>query len=178
MVLLVAATPAELCRCDGLVCGVGPVEAAATTARRLARQPVSAVLHVGLAGGPEPGTLVVGSEAVYVDLRANWPVVDRLEPDARLLEAARRTLPSAPVVPILTSAAVGASQHRVDGPVEAMEGFAVLRACALAGVPAVEVRAVSNEVGQDDRSRWRIAEALQALAEALPRLLVAVDEVV
>ena len=58
-------------------------------------------------------------------------------------------------------------------PVEAMEGFAVLRAAALAGVPAVEVRAVSNEVAEPDRSRWRIEEALEALAAAMPRLLSA-----
>jgi futalosine hydrolase len=54
-----------------------------------------------------------------------------------------------------------------------MEGFAVLRACALAGVPAVEVRVVSNEVGERDRARWQIPVALAALAEALPRLLAA-----
>ena len=52
-----------------------------------------------------------------------------------------------------------------------MEGYAVLRAAALAGVPAVEVRAVSNAVGEPDRSRWRIADAKNALAAALPRLV-------
>ena len=33
----------------------------------------------------------------------------------------------------------------------------MLRAAALAGVPAVEVRAISNEIGEPDRSRWQIA---------------------
>ena len=51
MILLVAATERELCGHDGLVCGVGPVEAAAATARALALHPITAVLHVGLAGG-------------------------------------------------------------------------------------------------------------------------------
>jgi futalosine hydrolase len=55
-----------------------------------------------------------------------------------------------------------------------MEGFAVLRACALAGVPAVEVRAVANELGEVDRTRWRIDEALAALAVALPALVDAI----
>ncbi len=54
-----------------------------------------------------------------------------------------------------------------------MEGFAVLRACALAGVPAIEVRAISNEIADADRSRWRIGRALEALADALPRMLEA-----
>jgi futalosine hydrolase len=52
-----------------------------------------------------------------------------------------------------------------------MEGFAVLRAAELAGVPALELRAISNEVDELDRSRWRFAEALAALEAALPRVL-------
>ena len=52
-----------------------------------------------------------------------------------------------------------------------MEGFAVLRAAALAGVPAVEVRVVSNAVDEPDRARWQLDEALAALADAVPRLL-------
>jgi nucleoside phosphorylase len=54
-----------------------------------------------------------------------------------------------------------------------MEGFGVLRAAALAGVPAVEVRAVSNAVDEPDRAKWRFDDALAALAEAVPRLLAA-----
>jgi futalosine hydrolase len=56
-----------------------------------------------------------------------------------------------------------------------MEGFAVLRAAALAGVPALEVRVVSNEIGEPDRTLWRVAEALEALGGALPRLLAALE---
>ena len=52
-----------------------------------------------------------------------------------------------------------------------MEGFAVLRAAELAGVPALEVRAVSNDVDEPDRSQWRFDDALAALADALQRLL-------
>jgi hypothetical protein len=130
------------------------------------------VVHVGIAGarGIIPGGLVVGSESVYCDIAAEISVVDRVEPDARLLEAVRGALPDALVLPIGTSAAVGgASDVRVEG----MEGFGVLRACALAGVPAVEIRAISNEISEGDRSRWRIGRALDALAEAIPRVLEA-----
>jgi futalosine hydrolase len=55
--------------------------------------------------------------------------------------------------------------------VEAMEGFAVLRAAERAGVPAVEVRAISNALGEPDRSRWDLDGALTALERALPTLL-------
>jgi futalosine hydrolase len=171
-VLLVAATEIELCDLPGLACGVGPVEAAVTTARHLALDPPGAVLHVGIAGarGITPGGLVIGSEAVYSDISAEIPVVDRIEPDLQLLAALREAVPEALSLPIGTSASVGGA---ADVRVEAMEGFAVLRACALAGVPAIEVRAVSNEISEGDRARWRIGRALEALADALPRMLQA-----
>jgi futalosine hydrolase len=179
-VLLVAATEIELCEHDGLVCGIGPVEAATATARELALRPPKRVLHVGVAGarGITPGGLVIGSESVYEDISAEIAVIDRVEPDAQLLEVARDALPEALVLPIGTSAAVGASTSAADYTlrIEAMEGFAVLRACARAGIPAVELRAISNELAEGDRSRWRIGRALEALAEALPRLLTAVSE--
>jgi nucleoside phosphorylase len=57
-----------------------------------------------------------------------------------------------------------------------MEGFAVLRACELAGVPAVEVRAISNEIDEEDRGRWEVERALERLHAALPRLLAALRE--
>lgn len=173
-VLLVAATEIELCDREGLVCGVGPVEAAATTARALALDPPRAVVHVGVAGarGITPGGLVVGTESVYRDISAEIPVVDRVAPDEALLAAVRAALPDALALPIGTSAAVGGLTSG-ELRVEAMEGFGVLRACAQAGVPAVEVRAISNEISEGDRSRWRIGRALEALAEALPRVLEA-----
>jgi nucleoside phosphorylase len=54
-----------------------------------------------------------------------------------------------------------------------MEGFAVLRAAELAGVPALEVRAVANEIDEPDRARWRFDDAFAALDDALPLLLTA-----
>jgi nucleoside phosphorylase len=181
-VLLLAATERELCGHPGLALGVGPVEAAAAAARALAIDPPAAVLHVGIAGatGFPPGTLVLGVEAVYRDIAAAIPVVDRALPDAALLAALRATAPAAPVVPIVTGAAVsGPRAPREHGlEVEAMEGFGVLRACELAGIPAVEARVVANEIGEENRGLWRIDEALAVLCETLPDLLGAVTATV
>ncbi len=177
MILVVAATERELAGAVGavtLACGIGPVEAAAASARALAEQRPDAVLHVGIAGArgiPVP-QLVIGSEAVYEDALAGGLVPERVRPDPRLVDAAQRALPEARVLPIGTSAHVGGTS---SCEVEAMEGFAVLRAARLAGVPAVEVRAVSNEIDEPDRARWRFDDALAALDAALPRLLSVLD---
>ena len=178
MILVVAATERELAGAVGaatLACGIGPVEAAAATARALARgQRPAALLHVGIAGArglPVP-QLVIGSEAVYEDAVAGGLVPERVPADAHLVDAAQRALPDARVLPIGTSAHVGGTSFCE---VEAMEGFAVLRAARLVGVPAVEVRAVSNEIDEPDRGLWRFDAALAALDAALPRLISALD---
>ena len=179
MLVVVAATERELAFVRGaetFVCGVGPVDAAARTARLLADPHLASddlsLIHIGLAGarGLAPPALVLGSESVYsdaVDPGSSFPRVTRVEPDVALLARARELLPEAQVLPIATSGRVTGGSGCT---VEAMEGFGVLRACELAGVPAVELRAISNSPDEADRQRWRFDEAFAALAEALHRL--------
>ena len=154
-------------------CGIGPVEAALQTARAVAERRPDAVLHIGIAGarGIEPPALVLGSESVYcdvVDPLSTLPRVERIEPDAALLALVRAALPEARVLPIATSGKVGGG---TACSVEAMEGFGVLRACALAGVPAVELRAIANTPDEADRDMWRFEDAFAALGEAVARVL-------
>jgi nucleoside phosphorylase len=179
-VLVVAATELELAHlgdAETLCCGIGPVEAAATTARALADGASGPVLHIGIAGARhlEPGALVIGSQAIYADSEdsgSTLMTITRAVPDEALLAMARAALPEAHVLPIATSARVGSGRSFAD--VEAMEGFAVLRAAAAAGMPALEVRSVSNTFDAS-RAEWRIDDALAALARATTILLEAFD---
>jgi futalosine hydrolase len=176
VLLVVAASERELAFVRGaatLCCGVGPVEAAIRTARALAEQDVTAVLHIGIAGARtiEAPALVLGSEAVYCDVideGSNWPRIERVAPDAALLVAMREALPEAHVASISTSGRIGGGSD-----VEAMEGFGVLRAAQLAGVAAVELRAISNAVNEPDRAKWRVDEAFALLADAVARVVPA-----
>jgi futalosine hydrolase len=176
VILVVAATTDELRGAVGaetLVCGVGPVDAAARTAAALASSRPTALIHVGIAGARtfvEPA-LVIGSEAVYCDADdARW-IELRIPADPALLRAASQALPGVDVTPIGTSARVGGSS---GCEVEAMEGYAVLRAASLAGVPAIEIRALANTISEPDRARWRFDDARAVLADALPRLIAGV----
>lgn len=178
MILVVAATAREAALADGhpveaIACGIGPVEAALATAAALAERRPDALVQIGIAGAQSlpNGSLALGSEAVYCDIhdpQSRIPRVERVTPDGELLAKARRALPQAHVLPIATTAHVGGG---VGCEVEAMEGFAVLRAAALAGVPAVELRSISNAVADRDRSKWTIDDALAALGDGLRALL-------
>ena len=181
-ILVVAATARELATPDGwhtLLCGVGPVEAAARTAAAIAALHPAAILHVGIAGARRarafaPASLVIGSEARYCDsnVPAEWaPSVVSASP--MLLHAVQHALPHAVTLTIGTSARVGGTVH-CD--VEAMEGFGVLRAAQLAGVPAIEVRAISNDIEEQDRARWHFDAAFAAITAITPQLVRALRE--
>lgn len=176
VILVVAATADELRGADGaatLVCGVGPVEAAARTATALTTARPASLLHVGVAGARtfESPSFVIGSEAVYCDADNPRWIELRVPGAPVLIAAAKRALPNARVEPIGTSARVGGT---TGCEVEAMEGYAVLRAAALAGVPAIEVRVLANAIGEPDRALWRIGDAKDALAAVLPALIAEV----
>jgi futalosine hydrolase len=180
-ILVVAATTHELAAPTGwrtLVCGVGPVDAAAATAAAIATHAPLAVLHVGIAGARRaralaPGTIVIGSEARYCDLNISpqW-APNTVTASAELLRAVQAALPTAVTLTIGTSARVGGT---TGCDVEAMEGFAVLRAAQRAGVPAIEVRAISNDIEEDDRARWHFALAFEAITRVTPALVVAIQ---
>lgn len=170
-ILVVAATAREVAPPQGwrtLTCGVGPVEAALATARALALDPPALVLHVGIAGARRaaalaPGTIIIGTEARYVDLGESRFAPHVVAADPALVAAARAALPGAIARAIGTSARVGGT---MGVEVEAMEGFAVLRAAQQAGIPALEVRAISNEIEEADRARWHFDRAFAAITAA------------
>jgi futalosine hydrolase len=181
-ILVVAATPRELAALGpwrALHSGVGPVEAAASTAAAIAADRPAAVLHVGIAGARRaralrPCTVVIGSEARYCDPAVPAGMAPtRVAAPPGLVAAARRALPDALLLPIGTSARVGGTG---GCDVEAMEGFAVLRAAQLAGVPALEVRVVANEIEEPDRARWHFEDAFATLATVTPTLVAAMLE--
>jgi futalosine hydrolase len=60
-----------------------------------------------------------------------------------------------------------ALESRTGGAVESMEGAAIAHVAALAGIPAGEIRGISNLVGNRDRSAWRVKEAALAAQQAL-----------
>jgi futalosine hydrolase len=58
-------------------------------------------------------------------------------------------------------------EARTGGAVENMEGAAIAHVAALYGIPAGEVRGISNPVGNRDRAAWRVKDAANAAQQAL-----------
>jgi futalosine hydrolase len=195
-VLIVCALRAELrglharAGADVLPCGVGPVEAAASVARALAGGGVRAVVNAGIAGAfsgrAQIGDAVIIAEERYADLGLEsgeqialpdgQRTIDRAFADDDLLERCAG-LPYAigsglTVTRVTTTGATADRLARTyDADVESMEGFAVLRACGLAGVPALEIRGVSNRVGERALSGWDFGAGSRAVVAALEAVL-------
>ncbi|MGA4841187.1 futalosine hydrolase [Streptomyces sp. G45] len=178
---------------DLLVAGVGPAAAAAATAAALAAasaagDPYGLVVSAGIGGGFAPGapvgSLVVADAITAADLGAETP--DGFLPVTELGFGRVTHTPPAPLVDAL-AAATGAARGTVltvstvtgtaeraaalrarhpRALAEAMEGFGVAEAAAVAGAAVCEVRAVSNAVGPRDRDAWRVKDALAALSSA------------
>ncbi|WP_078891278.1 futalosine hydrolase [Streptomyces sp. NRRL S-350] len=185
---------------DVLAAGVGPAAAAAAATAALAAHPYAVALSAGIAGGFAPhapvGATVVADAIVAADLGAETPegFADVAElgfgtvrhtppPAAVALLAEALGGPGGPGVvtgPVLTVSTVTGSAARAaalaarhpGAAAEAMEGFGVAEAAARYGVPALELRTVSNPVGPRDRAAWRIGEALTALERAFAALPV------
>ncbi|WP_240941802.1 futalosine hydrolase [Paenibacillus sp. HB172176] len=176
-----------------IAAGAGPAAVAARTAAALAANRYDLVVSAGIGGGfpgrAAIGTLVLASSIVAADLGAESPdgflPIDELgfgsavaavseEWNDRLMQALHQARLSSILAPIITvSTATGTAETAAirsaivpGAAAEGMEGFGVATAAEQFGVPAVELRAISNAVGPRDRSAWRIGDALRALEEA------------
>ncbi|WP_421616986.1 futalosine hydrolase [Brevibacillus sp. TJ4] len=180
-------------RFEVVVGGVGPMAAAASTARHLAQEEYDLVVCAGICGGfagvAEVGSLVVASEIICADLGAEtaegFLSLDelgfgsaRVALDQTLVSRVTAGMQQAglPVTeaPVLTLSTVTGSAETAkellarvpDAAAEAMEGYGVACAAQQQSLPVLEIRTVSNLIGPRDKSAWRIKEALQMLQRA------------
>jgi futalosine hydrolase len=186
---------------DVIAGGVGPAATAAATARQLIQSTYDFVVSAGIAGGfagqAEVSSIVIADTIIAADLGSETEDgfssvqelgfgMDRVQADpasarklAEALKIAGASVTLGPVLTVSTTTGTAATAarllHRVpDAAAEAMEGFGVATAAAAAGVPVLEIRSISNQVGPRDRSAWKIKEALLALETAsslLPEVL-------
>jgi len=182
-----------------LVAGIGRTNAAAATMEGLLeRGPFAAVCSVGVAGALPGGSLgigdlVVASESIYVEEGIETPEGfgdmtvlgfalgdfqgNRVPGDAALLDRIATNCPGVSIGPVATVATCSGTDRRATviakrtGAIaEAMEGAAVVHAARRRGIPAVEIRVVSNTTGDRHLQRWDLPTALRALEGAWLRI--------
>ena len=174
--------------------GVGPAAAAAVTAHVAATHDVSLVVSMGVAGAfasarLHHGDTAIATTIVAADLGAMSPerFLDlaalgldggaAVDCPPELVTAARERIAGAgltvAVGAILTlSTMTGTAERAAElmgrhgGVAEAMEGAGVAHVAALHGIPVLEVRTISNEVGLRDRTSWDLVTALTSLGTA------------
>lgn len=70
-----------------------------------------------------------------------------------------------------TDMQIDAIKSKYHPEIESMEGAALHYACLMEHVPFIQLRAVSNFVGERDKNKWKMMEAIKALNEKLRRIL-------
>jgi futalosine hydrolase len=172
------------------LCGFGPIAAAAHCAQLVGRLHPRRVILAGIAGAFDERGLPVGSALEFSRVAvdgvgvgegarrrsaaalgfAQWRGARGVEDELELepLGVQRGEL-------LLTACSASASDEQArervarfpDAVAEDMEGFGVALACALYDTPLSILRGISNRVGERDRGKWHVPEALDALRELL-----------
>ncbi len=145
-------------------CGVGMAECAATTARLVIENPPDLVILAGIAGtytdGLEVGeTVVVASETIADLGRYSGKANDCCDKcgDGMFTPLFQKTY-ATPIIPkgykavrsntVDMAGGVLLASNPIEANIENMEGAAFLAVCAAMRVPAMEVRTISNRVGE------------------------------
>ena len=159
-----------------------------SVSRALAQSTYDLVVSAGIGGAFEGMAeigegVVVADEMLELDLETGAPIalpdgaaiVNRATSDLtlvdRLVELGYRAVRGITVHRVTATDGSAARLAAFGVGIETMEGFAVLRAAEIAGVPAVEVRGISNIVCDRKNSRWDFSAGVQGVQHILTALL-------
>jgi futalosine hydrolase len=174
-------------------CGVGMLATAVSLSRLIAEEKPDLIIQAGIAGTFDPktplGKLVVIRDETLGDMGVEedgrWKDIF----DLRLEKSSyhpfeKRRLPNPwlpqfnllklPEVSAITVNEVTTRADRMEQLVkkynphtESMEGAALHYVCREANIPFIQVRAISNYVGERNKEHWKIKEAIDNLNEHL-----------
>lgn len=175
-----------------LVTGIGKANAAGAVGIALAQNPTDRVISLGLGGalpdsGLSIGDRVLASRSVFADEGVDTPngfldcrsmgfpiyKDDRglgLECDPELYHQIKGIIDHQSVVATVSTCSgrdelATRIRRRTGAGVECMEGAAVMLTCHRLGVPAAEIRVISNTTGDRDAQVWDIGRSLRVLGE-------------
>jgi futalosine hydrolase len=177
--------------------GVGMLATAVSLGKLIADEKPDLVIQAGIAGCFDPATvlgkvLVINDEILGdmgVQEEGKWKDIFDLKLEKSSYHPfERRKLPNPwlpkfnllklPEVTAVTINEITTDTERIQqmvkkyNPVtESMEGAALHYVCREAGIPFLQIRAVSNYIGERDKSKWKIKEAIDNLNQVLIRYI-------
>jgi futalosine hydrolase len=181
-----------------LITGVGIPASTFGIASFLAQNPIRLAIHIGIAGSYSPeirngqAVMVVEDEFgdIGIDQNYNFGTVfeagftklnhppfssGRLvsKPPANILLTEKLKKVKGLTVNMVTSNKT-INQNRIDkfqAEIETMESAAFFYCCLKNELPFISLRGISNRVGESDRSKWLIKEAIQSVCSTLVKIL-------
>lgn len=169
--------------------GVGPVNAAHAVTVAIINDRPEQIVVCGVGGAYPSSGLMIGDvvcaeSEIYGDLGAGSPsgfldmaalgfaVVSTPGPlfnelPLQIFPVERRTRFVTVSTCSGTDQAAREMERRTSGAVENMEGAAIAHVALMHGVPAAEIRGISNLVTNRDKASWRLAEAAEAAQNAV-----------
>ena len=163
-----------------LITGAGMVPTAFALGKHLAKNTYDLAINIGIAGSFDRdialGEVVEITEDTFAELGAeddeNFITIDELGFGKSGFSStyplpAKFNLKKTAAITVNTvhgnEASIKKLSNRVNAQIESMEGAAFFYACAAAGVPCMQIRAVSNYVEKRNRGAWQIGLAIKNL---------------
>lgn len=183
--------------CDVLITGVGTAAAVYHLTNYLHRNKPSLIIQVGIAGSfdetLELGTAVVISAERFADLGVQesnrWRDVFDMQltqlnelpyTNGWLINPYQQLLKSTslPQVKSITINEVTTSPNRIlqlrdkySPTIESMEGAAFHYVCLQQNIPFIQLRTISNYIGERNKEKWQMKQAIQNLSAPLVQIL-------
>jgi futalosine hydrolase len=177
---------------DVLITGIGSMSTAYWITKSIAARKPDYMIQAGVAGSFSndypPGSIVLVKEEVTGDLgveendefkdvfdmglpQITTPYTGKnlVNPDAEQLQRFNLPLVNAVTISEITTRAtrIQQLQQKYQPVVESMEGAAFHYIALMEKIPFMQLRAVSNKVGERDKSKWKMKEAIHLLNEQL-----------
>ncbi len=181
---------------DVLISGVGIAASTYSLTKQLLHHHYDLVIQAGVAGSfkhngngngqPAMGEVVTVSKDVFGDLGAYEQQSFKSVNDLQLsneLEWLHNKQPLLDKLPYKKVTAltvntvtddkgiIGALQQKWDAAIESMEGAVLHYVCSEKEIPFIQLRAVCNEVGERDKSKWQLEEAIANLNIAISKTI-------
>ncbi|HEY4936869.1 MAG TPA: futalosine hydrolase [Puia sp.] len=177
-----------------LISGIGQLQTAFAIQKKIQLQRPSLVIQAGIGGGPSKedtgkvyairsekmGDLGLMEKAGFtnifdmgLDRPDRFPFRDGklINPYRFLLEWTGLPVLDGITVNEIKSADFAGFQRNAAPVVESMEGAALHYVCLMEKIPFLQIRSVSNVMGDRDKSRWKLKESRENLHESLVFLI-------